>query len=249
MSPMGIAFTHDNHLLVVDKGNHRVQMFTLEGELEFIKLVGQLGKGQLQFSSPQGITVHPSSHQVFIADTGNHRIQVLNNDLTYSHEFGSEGSEGGQFKRPVDVACDSHGNVYVADSGNKRVQVLTSSGWFIDKISSRTSLSPTGIAIDSMNTVYVSDGYTVSVFNGMRQFIKCFSNTRIYRQNSGVASFVGHMYFFMSYPHMWWINYVGIRHSTRLRMPNSHVHFTGLAVDYTGNLLHVLPDCRAVAIF
>ena len=35
---------------------------------------------------------------------------------------------------------------------------------------------PKGIAIDSMNTVYISDGYTVSVFNSKRQFIKCFKH-------------------------------------------------------------------------
>ena len=127
--PMGITFTHDNHLLVVDGGNHRVQMFTLEGK--FIKSVGQEENGQLQFSSPQGITVHPSSRQVFIADTDNHRIQVLNNDLTYSHEFGRKSSTSGyrhrlknnEFDTPVDVACDSHGNVYVVDALNNRVQV------------------------------------------------------------------------------------------------------------------------------
>ena len=215
MSPMGIAFTNDNHLLVVDKGNHRVLMFTLEGDLEFIKSVGQLGKGQLQFSSPQGIAVHPSSHQVFIADTGNHRIQVLNNNLTYSHEFGYNGRENGQFDTPVDVACDSHGNVYVADSLNKCVQVLSSSGQFIDTLSTDTSLSPTGIAIDFMNTVYVNDGHadTVLVFNSKRQFIKHFKTTE-HMQNDQVMS------------------------------PSWNL--TGLAVEYTGNLLKALDKCEAL---
>ena len=85
-------------------------MFTLEGK--FIKSVGQKGNGQLQFSSPQGITVHPSSCQVYIADTDNHRLQVLNDDLTYSHEFGCKDSGNGRFKSPVDVECDSHSNIY-----------------------------------------------------------------------------------------------------------------------------------------
>ena len=212
--PMGVAFTHDNHLLVVDKRNHRVQMFTLEGK--FVESVGQKGNGQLQFSSPQGITVHPSSHQVFIADTDNHRIQVLNDDLTYSHEFGHEGIYIGQFNTPCDVACDSHGNVYVADTGNNRVQVLTSSGQFIDTISPCTSTLPTGIAIDSMNTVYISDGYTVSVFDSKRKFTKYFTI-----KNKQKFSYV--MY--------------------------RNWQSAGLAVDYTGNLLHVLPDYETIAIF
>ena len=210
-SPTGIAFTHDNRLLVVDKRNHRVQMFTLEGK--FIKSVGQEGNGRLQFSSPQGITVHPSSGKVFIADTRNHRIQVLNNDLTYSHEFGSRGNNGyGLLIRPVDVACDSHGNIYVADSLNKRVQVLTSSGQFIDTLS--TDTPPTGIAIDSMNTVYLSNGCTVLVFDYKRQFIKCFKASHVQ------SHFV-----------------------------SRNTFLAGLAVDYTGNLLHALPHQGAVATY
>ena len=57
--------------------------------------------------------MHPSSGEVFIADLLNHRIQVLNDDLTYSREFGCQGSEDGQFIMPLDIACDSCGDVYV----------------------------------------------------------------------------------------------------------------------------------------
>ena len=56
--------------------------------------------------------MNPFSGKVFITYTGNHRIQVLNNDLTYSHEFGiRQGKEDGQFNKPIDIACDSCGNV------------------------------------------------------------------------------------------------------------------------------------------
>ena len=110
----GIAFTFNNDLLIVNTSSHKIQMFTLEGE--FIKSVGEKRCG-LQFLSPQSIMVHPSSGKVFIADLKNHRIQVLNDDLTYSHEFGSWGSEDGQFVMPVDIACDSCGDVYVTDNG------------------------------------------------------------------------------------------------------------------------------------
>ena len=51
-SPSGIALTHDNNLLVTDSSNHKVQMFTLEGE--FVKLIGSAGRkgnGQLQLST------------------------------------------------------------------------------------------------------------------------------------------------------------------------------------------------------
>ena len=85
--PYSIAITHDDHIVVVDR--HRVQMFTLNGKL--VESVGQEGNAPLQFCYPYGIAVHPVSHQVYIADTGNHCIQILNHDLTYSHMLGSKG--------------------------------------------------------------------------------------------------------------------------------------------------------------
>ena len=38
----------------------------------------------LQFNTPAGITVHPTTGQIFVADSLNHRIQVFTNDLTFS---------------------------------------------------------------------------------------------------------------------------------------------------------------------
>ena len=109
-----------------------------------------------------------------------------------------------------------HGNVYVVDTLNDRVQVFTSSGQFINTISNypHTSMLPTGIAIDSMNTVYISNGSTVSVFDNRRQFIKCLE-----------VKFNPRLSFFRRWS------------------------FQGLAVDYTGNLLHALPRQGAVAIY
>ena len=47
--------------------------------------------------TPAGIAISPITGQVYIADSGNHRIQVLNPDLTFSHSFGKKGSANGQF--------------------------------------------------------------------------------------------------------------------------------------------------------
>ena len=73
-------------------------MFTMEGM--FVKSVGQNLQEPLQFNHPSGIAVHPSG-RVFVVESLNHRIQVLNPDLTYSHMFGSKGSALGQFGFPM----------------------------------------------------------------------------------------------------------------------------------------------------
>ncbi len=63
----------------------------------------------------------------------NHRVRVLNSDLTFSSLFGKKGSGKGQFHEPYDIACDSTGNVYVcvADNGNHRIQDFTAEGKFL----------------------------------------------------------------------------------------------------------------------
>ena len=176
--PCSIAITHDDHILVVDC--HRVQMFTLDGKL--VKSVGQEGNAPLQFCFPFDIAVHPVSHQVYVADTNNHRVQILNHDLTYSHMLGSKGRKDGQFMCPVGIAFDSHNNMYIADYFNRRIQVFTTSGTgqFVFSFTRKQSLldniwAPMGIAIDRMNNmVYVSANYgtEVSLFDSQGRHIK-----------------------------------------------------------------------------
>ena len=74
-----------------------------------IASVGEEGSGPLQFNKPAGLAISPITGQVYIADWNNHRIQVLNPDLTFSHSFGSEGSANGEFHNPHNIAIDSEG--------------------------------------------------------------------------------------------------------------------------------------------
>ena len=95
-----------------------------------INSVGKQGSGPLEFSCPRGITISLITGHVYIANRFNHRIQVLNPDLTFSHAFGTKGSAGGQFNNPGDIAIDRQGLVYVADISNHRIQTFTSEGQF-----------------------------------------------------------------------------------------------------------------------
>ena len=186
--PRGVAISHDEHILVTD--NHRLQKLTFEGDC--VKSVGssKTGNGPLQFNTPRGITVHPTTGQIFIADTYNHCIQVLNKDLTYSHSFGQYGSSPVQFNHPWDVTFDNEGYLYVADHGNHCIKKFTSTGQHISTFSSYGSNPgqislPTFITIDN-NLLYVSewDNHRISIFDTNGCFIHCFG-----KRGSGEGEF------------------------------------------------------------
>lgn len=84
--PRGVAITSTNHIIVTDYD--RVQKLTISGGC--VRSICGKGSGPLQFQDPKGLSVEPLSGKIFIADTNNHRIQVLNNDCTYSHCFGAD---------------------------------------------------------------------------------------------------------------------------------------------------------------
>ena len=177
--PEGVAMDGECSILVCDYNSHRIQQFSPTGE--HLKTVGTKGNGPLQFDSPVGIAVHPHTHKVYIADTGNHRIQVLNSDLTYSSSFGSNGSNNGEVNYPYDISTDSAGNVYVVDRYNHRIQVFSSDGQYLRQFGRKGKGEgelgdPISIAIDSHDVVYVMEwgNDRLSIFTTDGEFIKAF---------------------------------------------------------------------------
>ena len=175
-NPCGVAITPDNFILVTD--NHKIQKLTMDGKL--IASVGQQGSKPLEFNIPIGITISPTSGHIYVADFGNHRIQVLNPDLTFSYSFGSKGSAEGQFSNPDFIAIDNQGLVYVSDSWNHRIQVFTSEGKYIFQFGTygpdpgQLQL-PTGLVINN-NLLYVVErnNSRVSIFTTDGQFVSSF---------------------------------------------------------------------------
>ena len=187
--PLGVAITPDNFILVSD--TDRIQKISMDGYRK--ASVGKKGNRHLQFHSPSGIAVSPISGQIYIADKINHRVQVLNPDLTFSRLFGSEGSASGQFQHPCDIAIDRQGLVYVADFLNNRIQKFSPCGKFITEFGYKGAGSgslnePNGITIDTAvsGLVYVSErsNHCISIFNDEGTFISSFG-----REGSSINEF------------------------------------------------------------
>jgi DNA-binding beta-propeller fold protein YncE len=113
-----------------------------------LKMYGRIGTARDELYRPVGLAASRNG-DLFVADSGNHRVVKLHNDgkeLRFAALLGKEGKEPGQFKSPNYLALDSQGNLYVVDSGNGRLQVFDARGRFKEIL--LTGLEqPRGIAV------------------------------------------------------------------------------------------------------
>ena len=111
----------------------------------------------IKFLSPEGITVHNNGGYVFVADTGNHRVQVFDANGTLNYTFGTRGSGEGELLFPGGVGVTrktlfNKSMVAVADTGNHRISVWHTNGTFAFNFGSEGSgegefRSPGGVAM------------------------------------------------------------------------------------------------------
>jgi DNA-binding beta-propeller fold protein YncE len=119
-NPMGVALDHTGtYAYFADSDNNYIIRVTIASSA--FLTVGTSGSGNGQFRFPHGVAVDRSGN-VYVADSTNYRIQVLDKDLNYITQFGSEGTGSGQFENPWGVTVDKNGYIYVVDAGNHRVE-------------------------------------------------------------------------------------------------------------------------------
>ena len=176
-SPIGVAVDKDDNIYVSDRTNCFLFKFSKEGKL--MKVVGRKGTQPGQFSNPGMIKI--INDKLYVCDSGNNRVQILNTELEYVNSFGCHGDGDGQFNWPSGIAQDIAGNLYVTDSDNNRVQVFDCKGQFLSTFSKKDAASkqlnfPIGICVGSDQLVYVCDDGSncVSVFKTSGEFVTSF---------------------------------------------------------------------------
>lgn len=174
-TPRAVAVGPDGQLVVADSGNHRLQLFSPDGELQ--QTIGSPGAGTGEFNEPWGVAIGPDG-SIYVADTWNHRIQKFDADGTFVTAWGTFADTQGTLEQPATfwgprgIAVDTEGRVYVADTGNKRIQVFDAEGTFIDMFGGAGNepgqmREPTGVAVAPDGSIYVADTWNrrVQVFD------------------------------------------------------------------------------------
>ena len=191
--PWDVAVAADGSMYVADTWNHRVQHLDADGSpLNAWGTHGQyLGGGdvgQSAFYGPRGIAIG-ANNWVYVADTGNKRIQVFEPNGEYAFQWGGGGALAGYLDEPVGIAVGPRDEVYVADTWNRRIQVFTSAGvylreWSIEGWDARLVAEKGDLmhedkpylAVDAHGYVYVTDpsNYRVLVFDDQGNYILSF---------------------------------------------------------------------------
>ena len=142
-NPTGVAVNSKGFVFVADTGNHRIRMI----EPTTGKLVTVVGNGEALDDGDWGLAVNASLNRptaiifdkhdnLFIADTGNHKIRFVDSKtgriltLTGTGEAGYSGDNSGrpsdaQFNEPTGLALDRLGRLYIADTNNNRIRRIT----------------------------------------------------------------------------------------------------------------------------
>jgi uncharacterized protein (TIGR03437 family) len=185
-SPGGVCFDLGGNLYVADTLNNRVlqappgaPVVTAAGN----GAAGSQGDGgpapTAQLDMP-GACAADAAGNLYIADTGNHRIRKVaaGGGVSTVAGTGSQGGSGDEgpataaaLSAPRGVAVDGSGNIFIADTGNNRIRMVTADG-VIHNIAG-TSVAgfggdggaalpallnaPSGLLVDGSGDVYVAD--------------------------------------------------------------------------------------------
>ena len=181
------AIDSDNQVIVVIDKSGRLQRYSHEGTF--------ISSWDLELSGtgfPTGVSIDEDGN-IWIADTHQHRILVLDTEGETVLEFGEYGTGEGQFLYPTDIAFGLNGEVFVSEyGGNDRVSVFTRDGEFLRSLGhhgeSRTGFRrPQSIAIDrSTGYLYVADSgnHRIVVLKPDGEVVNIISE--VGRQNSEV---------------------------------------------------------------
>ena len=190
--PRGLALDKEGNYVIADAGSSRIKKVTLSsGIINTVAGTGVEGYdgdgGQAtlaKLNSSCGVCFDMFGN-IFIADSGNHRIRKVTLTTGVITTVAGNGKEGFNVDNvaavstalnyPLDVAVDSSGNIYFADTGNGRVRKVTASTGLITTIAGigRTQVgidsaakiatkfymfAPSGVTLDALGNVFIAGG-------------------------------------------------------------------------------------------
>jgi sugar lactone lactonase YvrE len=175
----GDVFVSDGHGQPRDGLNHRIVKFSKDGT--FIKAWGKTGAGPGELNDPHGLALD-SQGRIFVADRGNKRVQIFDQDGRYLAEWK-------QFSTPENIYITRDDTLYVSDSNSsatnnppykRGIRVGSAKDgtvrYFIPEESydptQAVTSGPVGLGVDAQGNIYAADvGTTVGFDRMVKKYI------------------------------------------------------------------------------
>ena len=152
--PMGLTFNNNKLLYVVDRVNHRVQVFQEDDTFAFA--FGSKGNNPGQFHSPVRIAIDPNNN-VLVTDRNANCIHLFTDNGQFIQTINSY--------RPIAITISPTGYLITGHHGDDNIIRVWSPTYQLinqfGKLGSKEGefYDITGMAIDSIGTTYVAEGY------------------------------------------------------------------------------------------
>ena len=159
MYPFGLAVNFRDEIAVTSQ--HKVQIFDCKGN--FLRSFGRQGSDKGQFQYPKGIAFGKYGN-IYVADNGNRRIQIFNEEGRYLSMLGGKGSLDSQLiEYPFGLSLDSNGNIIVVGAVGG-VNLFSPDGMFLTKIGGPSALTSPVHCVQTGDYLIVSELCVISVF-------------------------------------------------------------------------------------
>ena len=158
-NPEGIDLDDHGMVAITERGNHRIIVLhanqTPNRQLDPPKYFGQLGSRPGEFNSPEDIAFSADSQRLYVADTGNRRVQVLDRKGTVQGIWTGVGL-------PRGIAALDDGRVLVSDAEGSIIRVFAPNGtpqgaWGAPGRAAGELMTPLGLAEGADGLIYVAD--------------------------------------------------------------------------------------------
>lgn len=158
----GIAIDNSGDIYIADIYNDRIQIFDTTGKYK-AKFTGPHPSRPFK---PADLTFDDEGN-MYVVDIYINGIRKYDSEKKLLFAKKISGSNAGELNKPIGIALDSNNNIYIVDSGNQRIQKFDNEGNILlewgrpqaDQSGDEPGLfkSPTDIAIDKNDRIYVSD--------------------------------------------------------------------------------------------
>ena len=151
--PMGLTFNNNKLLYVVDRWNHRVQVFQQDDTFAFS--FGSKGSNPAQFQSPVRIAIDPSNN-VLITDYNAPRIKIFTDKGQFIQTIYSDRPWAITISPTGYLITDHHGHYNIIRVWSPTYQLINQFGK--EGYKQGEFNGTYGIAMDSRGTIYVAEG-------------------------------------------------------------------------------------------